>query len=197
MTTPDPTRRDFLMVSAFSGLAVATGAAAWGLGRSMAPDAAVRERMKQVRMNLFEISEGREIVLKLYERPWTIRHRTKAEIESARAVAIRDLIDPIARNANLNPNDLATDENRAATPNGSFVVFSLVCTYHHLCVVSGGSSGGYAGWFCPCCGSHFDEAGRIRQGPAHQNLTIPRFEVGTDLVMTFHHTPPPDTLHYG
>ena len=31
----------------------------------------------------------------------------------------------------------------------------------------------FGGWFCPCHGSHYDSAGRIRKGPAPRNLPVP------------------------
>ena len=45
------------------------------------------------------------------------------------------------------------------------------CT--HLGCVPLGDAGGFGGWFCPCHGSHYDTAGRIRKGPAPRNLPVP------------------------
>jgi ubiquinol-cytochrome c reductase iron-sulfur subunit len=47
-----------------------------------------------------------------------------------------------------------------------------VCT-HLGCVPIGNGSGEFGGWFCPCHGSHYDAAGRIRKGPAPRNLDVP------------------------
>jgi len=33
--------------------------------------------------------------------------------------------------------------------------------------------GKFGGYYCPCHGSHYDTAGRIRQGPAPLNLEVP------------------------
>ncbi len=38
-------------------------------------------------------------------------------------------------------------------------------------MVDGRLSGG---WFCPCHGSHYDTSGRIRKGPAPENLIVSR-----------------------
>ncbi|MGZ8372946.1 MAG: Rieske 2Fe-2S domain-containing protein, partial [Rhodoplanes sp.] len=38
----------------------------------------------------------------------------------------------------------------------------------------------YGGWFCPCHGSHYDNAGRIRRGPAPTNLAIPPYQFVSD-----------------
>jgi ubiquinol-cytochrome c reductase iron-sulfur subunit len=40
--------------------------------------------------------------------------------------------------------------------------------------------GDFGGWFCPCHGSHYDTAGRIRQGPAPQNLLVPEYVFTSD-----------------
>ena len=45
------------------------------------------------------------------------------------------------------------------------------CT--HLACVPLGDAGEFGGWFCPCHGSHYDTAGRIRKGPAPENLPVP------------------------
>ncbi len=47
------------------------------------------------------------------------------------------------------------------------------CT--HLGCVPLGQAGDFGGWFCPCHGSHYDTAGRIRKGPAPKNLASSDF----------------------
>mgnify|MGYP003732774755 CR=1 FL=1 len=39
------------------------------------------------------------------------------------------------------------------------------------------------GFFCPCHGSHYDTAGRIRKGPAPTNLEVPEYEFTSDTVI--------------
>ena len=46
-----------------------------------------------------------------------------------------------------------------------------ICT--HLGCVPISNAGEYGGYFCPCHGSHYDASGRIRKGPAPENLEIP------------------------
>ena len=43
--------------------------------------------------------------------------------------------------------------------------------------------GNWKGWFCPCHGSHYDTAGRIRKGPAPRNLDIPPYTFLTDTLL--------------
>ena len=47
----------------------------------------------------------------------------------------------------------------------------------------GDGKGDYGGWFCPCHGSHYDASGRIRKGPAPQNLEIPPYSFISDNVL--------------
>jgi ubiquinol-cytochrome c reductase iron-sulfur subunit len=71
---------------------------------------------------------------------------------------------------------------------GEWLVMVGVCT-HLGCVplndAGDYTAGGVGGWFCPCHGSHYDTAGRIRRGPAPENLPIPaaRFEDEFTLVL--------------
>jgi ubiquinol-cytochrome c reductase iron-sulfur subunit len=107
-----------------------------------------------------------------------IRRRTPEEIASASAVDVAELPDADARNANLPAGSPATDPNRALVPPGvegegaeEWLVMVGVCT--HLGCVPLGNAGDFGGWFCPCHGSHYDTAGRIRRGPAPRNLDVP------------------------
>ena len=58
-----------------------------------------------------------------------------------------------------------------------------VCT-HLGCVPLGASQGEsrgeYGGYFCPCHGSHYDTAARVRKGPAPLNLAVPEYEFLSD-----------------
>ncbi len=58
-----------------------------------------------------------------------------------------------------------------------------VCT-HLGCVPLGDGAGDFGGWFCPCHGSHYDTAGRIRKGPAPENLHIPPLALSHGMVLT-------------
>ena len=100
-----------------------------------------------------------------------IRRRTREEIMEARAIDITELIDRSARNDNAPTLD-ASDENRALDENGEWLVLMGVCT-HLGCVPLGNGAGEFDGWFCPCHGSHYDISGRIRKGPAPENLLVP------------------------
>lgn len=42
------------------------------------------------------------------------------------------------------------------------------------------NGGEFGGYFCPCHGSHYDTAGRIRKGPVPLNLRVPDYEFLSD-----------------
>ena len=92
-----------------------------------------------------------------------------------------DLPDPLARNPNIEDVALATDVNRSLDADEQWLVMIGVCT--HLGCVPLGDAGEFGGWFCPCHGSHYDTAGRIRKGPAPENLHIPVANFVSDTVI--------------
>ena len=107
------------------------------------------------------------------------RENIPNDIEEAKAVALGDLKDPVARNANIAADAQATDIDRSAGEGKeNWIVMVGSCT--HLGCVPLGQAGDFGGWFCPCHGSHYDTAGRIRQGPAPQNLAVPPYAFLSD-----------------
>ena len=58
-----------------------------------------------------------------------------------------------------------------------------ICT-HLGCIPNGPDQGDFDGWLCPCHGSQYDSAGRIRKGPAPKNLVIPPYKYNTDTKIT-------------
>jgi len=169
--TAEPTRRDFLYVATGVVAVVGTAAAAWPFIDQMNPDASV-QALASIEVDLSAIEEGQSIAVKWRGKPVFLRHRTAAEIEAARETPIEELPDPYARNEELATDAPANDENRAERP--EWLILVGVCT--HLGCIPVGYSGEYDGWFCPCHGSHYDTAGRIRKGPAPENLLVPNYE---------------------
>jgi len=116
--------------------------------------------LAKVEVDLNNIPEGKNVIIKWRGKPVFIRHRTTGEIEEARSTDWKSLRDP------------QTDDDRVKKP--EWLVMLGVCT--HLGCVPIGEAGDYGGWFCPCHGSHYDISGRIRKGPAPLNLEIPAYE---------------------
>jgi ubiquinol-cytochrome c reductase iron-sulfur subunit len=165
------TRRDFLYVATAATGAVATGAAVWPLVNQMNPSADVLA-LSSIEVDISGVEVGTQITVKWRGKPVFIRRRTADEIEAARAVALDVLVDKGAENANINAAADASDQNRTLDADGEWLVMMGVCT-HLGCVPLGDGAGDFGGWFCPCHGSHYDTAGRIRKGPAPRNLPVP------------------------
>ncbi|MGJ8621757.1 MAG: ubiquinol-cytochrome c reductase iron-sulfur subunit [Yoonia sp.] len=163
------TRRDFLYYATAGAGVVVTGAAVWPLVNQMNPSADVLA-LASIRVDVSAVDPGTQITVLWQGKPVFIRSRTEKEIAEARAVDIDSLPDADANNANLGEAP-ATDENRALSEDGTWLVQMGVCT--HLGCVPLGEAGDFHGWFCPCHGSHYDTSGRIRKGPAPRNLPVP------------------------
>ncbi|MBF9051043.1 ubiquinol-cytochrome c reductase iron-sulfur subunit [Roseobacter sp. HKCCD9010] len=170
-------RRDFLYYATGGMGAVTVGAAVWPLINQMNPSADV-QAASTLRVDVGDLPVGSQLTVLFLGKPIFVRHRSQEEIDEARAVEISDLMDPIARNANSAEELDAADENRALAPfgdgenTGEWLVMWGVCT-HLGCVPLGDGAGDFGGWFCPCHGSHYDTSGRIRRGPAPENLPVP------------------------
>ncbi|MBP0615570.1 ubiquinol-cytochrome c reductase iron-sulfur subunit [Jiella mangrovi] len=175
--TAEPNRRDFLYIATGAVGAVGAVSLAWPFIDQMNPDAATLA-LAEIDVDVSQVAEGQSITAKWRGKPVFIRQRTAREVEEAKAVDLGSLKDPIARNANLPSDADATDVNRAAEGKEQWLVMIGVCT--HLGCIPLGQSGPYDGWFCPCHGSAYDTAGRIRQGPAPTNMAIPPFEFTSD-----------------
>ncbi|QCO56174.1 ubiquinol-cytochrome c reductase iron-sulfur subunit [Pseudorhodobacter turbinis] len=164
------TRRDFLYYATAGAGAIATGAAVWPLVNQMNPSADV-QALSSIFVDVADMEPGTQLTVKYLGKPVFIRRRTQDEIDAARAVEISGLIDQTSENPNK-PDTDASDMNRTMDEAGEWLVMIGVCT-HLGCVPIGDGAGDFGGWFCPCHGSHYDTAGRIRKGPAPENLWIP------------------------
>jgi ubiquinol-cytochrome c reductase iron-sulfur subunit len=166
------TRRDFLQLVTASFAAVGVGAMAWPFISSMNPARDVLA-LSTTEVDLTPIAAGSAVTVMWRGKPVFIRNRTPEEIKEARAVPLSELKDP------------QTDQARVKKDN--WLVLVGVCT-HLGCVPLGQKPtdprGDYGGWFCPCHGSHYDTAGRIRKGPAPVNLVVPDYAFNGDAKIT-------------
>ncbi|MGV0820878.1 ubiquinol-cytochrome c reductase iron-sulfur subunit [Martelella sp. AMO21009] len=177
----EPTRRDFLYLTTGMAAAVGAAAVAWPFIDQMRPDASTLA-LSTVEVDVSSLEPGMSLTVKWRGKPVFIRNRTEQEIEEAKAVPLSDLKDPEARNENLPSGSPATDLDRSAgEAKENWIVMIGSCT--HLGCIPLGQAGDFGGWFCPCHGSHYDTAGRIRKGPAPQNLAIPLYEFTADTVI--------------
>jgi ubiquinol-cytochrome c reductase iron-sulfur subunit len=176
--THDPTRRDFLYVATGMAGAVGAAAVAWPFIDQMRPDASTLA-LASIEVDVAQLQPGMSLTVKWRGKPVFIRNRTPEEVEAAKNTNVQELKDPVARNDNLAADAPATDLARSAGEGKeNWLVMVGVCT--HLGCVPLGQSGEYNGWFCPCHGSVYDTAGRIRGGPAPTNLLVPTFAFISD-----------------
>ncbi len=173
----ETTRRDFIYYATAGAGAVAVGGATAYIIDAMNPSADVLA-LAAIRVDVSGVAEGTQLTVLWQGKPVFIRYRTPEEIIASRETPLSDLKDPNAENANLTGEAEATDANRALAafegadvPEDAWLVQIGICT--HLGCVPLGEQGDFGGWFCPCHGSHYDTAGRIRKGPAPRNLAIP------------------------
>ena len=143
--------------------AVGVAVVAWPFVHSMNPSQDVLA-LATVDVDLGPIADGQAITVMWRGKPVFVRRRTAEEIQQARAVNVGELRDP------------AADGARVKQGKDEWLVVLGVCT-HLGCVPLGqkptDARGDYGGWFCPCHGSHYDSLGRIRKGPAPENLPVP------------------------
>jgi len=178
----EPNRRDVLLIAAGGFAAIGAAAALWPLLDQMNPDQSALS-LATTDVDLSHIDVGQAITVMWRGKPIFIRRRADDEIAAAKSVPVDDLPDPYARNANLPDDAPASDENRAGKDREPWLVMIGICT-HLGCIPKGqavgDNRGEFGGWFCPCHGSQYDTAGRIRLGPAPQNLAIPPYNFVSD-----------------
>jgi len=167
-------RRDFINIAAVSFAGVGAAAAVLPLVSQMSPSADVLA-LASVEVDVSKIAPGQAIKTSWRKQPVFIRNLTAKEIGEANAVKLSDLRDP------------QTLAERTKPGKENWLVTLGVCT-HLGCVPlgvgEGENRGPFGGYFCPCHGSAYDTAARIRQGPAPLNLQVPDYEFTSDTVVT-------------
>ncbi|WP_298691990.1 ubiquinol-cytochrome c reductase iron-sulfur subunit [uncultured Sphingomonas sp.] len=158
-------RRDFLNIAAVSFAGVGAAAVLIPLVNQMNPSADVLA-LAAVEVDLSKIAAGSGIKIAWRKQPVFVRYLMPAEIAEAKAVPVASLRDP------------QTLDERTKPGHENWLITMAVCT-HLGCVPLGitptESRGQYGGYFCPCHGSQYDTAGRIRAGPAPKNLVVPEY----------------------
>lgn len=166
-------RRDFINIAAVSAAGVGGLSVLLPLISQMAPSADVLAE-SSVEMDISAIKPGQAIKGVFRKQPVFIRNLTPAEIAAADKVDISSLRDP------------QTLEERTKEGKANWLITMGVCT-HLGCVPLGAGEGEvkgeFGGYFCPCHGSHYDTAARIRKGPAPKNLEVPEYAFTTDTIV--------------
>jgi ubiquinol-cytochrome c reductase iron-sulfur subunit len=169
----EPRRRDFLNIAAVTAAGVGGIAIVVPLINQMNPSADVLAQ-STTDVDLSKIEAGQGIVTSFRKQPLFVRNLTPAEIAEADKVDIKTLRDP---------------ETLAQRTRGqkNWLITLGVCT-HLGCIpqgiTSGEDRGQYGGYFCPCHGSQYDTAARIRKGPAPKNLSVPDYKFTSPTTVT-------------
>ncbi len=165
-------RRDWIHIAAVSTAAVGGAGVVIPLASQMGPSADVRAA-STTRLDISSLAEGQTLKAVFREQPLFVKKMTGAEIEAAKADDAASMPDPQTLAERTNP------------ANESILITLGVCT-HLGCVplgaAEGESKGDFGGYFCPCHGSHYDVAGRIRKGPAPTNLVVPEFTIDGNII---------------
>jgi ubiquinol-cytochrome c reductase iron-sulfur subunit len=166
-------RRDFINIAAVSFAGVGAVALVYPLINQMNPSADVLA-LASTEVDLSRIEPGQAIKTIYRKQPLFVRQLTPQEIAAANAVPLSELRDP---------QSLA---ERTKEGKSQWLITMGVCT-HLGCVplgaAEGENRGEFGGYFCPCHGSHYDTAARVRKGPAPKNLEVPEYEFTSDTVV--------------
>lgn len=166
-------RRDFINIAAVSFAGAGVVATVIPLVNQMNPSADVLA-LSSIEVDVSSIEPGQAIKTSWRKQPIFIRNLTPKEIAEANAVDAASLRDP------------QTLAERTKEGRENWLITLAVCT-HLGCVplgaAEGENRGEYGGYFCPCHGSHYDTAARIRKGPAPLNLQVPEYEFTSDSVV--------------
>ncbi len=166
-------RRDFINIAAIGAAGVGGAATLYPLISQMAPSADVLAE-SSTEVDVSAIEQGQAIKAVFRKQPLFVRRLTPAEIDEANAVDVDTLRDP------------QTLAERTKEGHEDMLITMGVCT-HLGCVPLGAAEGEprgeFGGYFCPCHGSHYDTAARIRKGPAPKNLQVPEYEFTSDTVI--------------
>ncbi|MEP6018851.1 MAG: ubiquinol-cytochrome c reductase iron-sulfur subunit [Paracoccaceae bacterium] len=194
-------RRSFLNYATGGLATVALGASGFGLLKSCTPSASVDRSAWNQKFELPELVAGEPITIRWSNIPVVLLRLTDDQIKQSKTVSLSELHDQNAQNANLYGSKPASFENRTIDFDGPVLVMNKLCP--RLGCVPLYDSGDYRGWFCPCGATHFDVLGRVRKGPAKENMQIPAVSLTAPSVLEFLRGPKPiddkslDRLIYG
>ena len=111
---------------------------------------------KYMEFDIGELPPGEVMQISWHGNPLFIRRLTSEEMEDEANTEKHTLMDK------------SKEVNITDAPNSKVLVVSARCT--HLGCIPTPYIGKYKGWTCMCHGSVFDKWGRVRQGPALENL---------------------------
>jgi ubiquinol-cytochrome c reductase iron-sulfur subunit len=174
LTETGERRRDFIYIATGAFAAAGAATVVWPLVNQMNPSADVLA-LASIDVDLASIQPGQAIKASFRGKPLFVRHLTPAEQTAANKVDVASLRDP------------QTLAERTKPGQAQWLITLGVCT-HLGCVPLGAGEGenrgDFGGYFCPCHGSHYDTAARVRKGPAPKNLQVPEYAFKTPTQVT-------------
>ena len=166
-------RRDFINIAAVSAAGIGGLAVLVPLISQMSASADVLAE-SSTEIDISAIQPGQAIKAVFRKQPVFVRNLTPAEVAAANKVDVGSLRDP------------QTLAERTTAGKENWLITMGVCT-HLGCVPLGAGEGEikgeFGGYFCPCHGSVYDTAARIRKGPAPKNLEVPEYAFQSDTVV--------------
>lgn len=166
-------RRDWIHIAALSTAGVGGASVLFPLVSQMAPSQDVLAA-SSTEVDVGVIEPGQSIKTTFRKQPLFVKRLTAEEITAAKSDDAANMRDP------------QTLAERTKEGHEDILVTMGVCT-HLGCVplgaAEGENKGEFGGYFCPCHGSHYDVAGRIRKGPAPLNLMVPEYSFSSDTVI--------------
>lgn len=166
-------RRDWIHIAALSTAGVGGASVLFPLVSQMAPSQDVLAA-SSTEVDVGVIEPGQSIKITFRKQPLFVKRLTAEEITAAKSDDAANMRDP------------QTLAERTKEGHEDILVTMGVCT-HLGCVplgaAEGENKGEFGGYFCPCHGSHYDVAGRIRKGPAPLNLMVPEYSFSSDTVI--------------
>lgn len=166
-------RRDWIHIAALSTAGVGGASLLFPLISQMSPSQDVLAQ-STTELDISAVEVGQAIKAVFRKQPLFVRRLTPAEIAEANTVDVSSLRDP------------QTLAERTKAGHGDVLITMGVCT-HLGCVplgaAEGENRGDFGGYFCPCHGSHYDTAARVRKGPAPKNLHVPDYEFKSDTIV--------------
>ena len=174
LTESGERRRDFIFVATAAFGAIGAATVVWPLINQMNPSADVLA-LASIDLDLSAIKPGQAIKVSWRGKPVFARNLTPVEQAAANKVPVASLRDP---------QSLA---ERTKPGHNNWLITLGVCT-HLGCVPLGAGEGEnrgpFGGYFCPCHGSAYDTAARVRAGPAPKNLEVPLYAFKTPTQIT-------------
>lgn len=124
--------------------------------------------LASIEVELGKIAPGACVSYKWRGKPLFIKHRTQVDIDNEANTPMTSLRDP------------QTPEQRMLK--AEWLIVIGICT-HLGCVPIPNSGDWPGGFYCPCHGSHYDNLGRARKGPAPLNLEVPPYVFASDTLV--------------